>query len=106
LSPPPPPTKKTSLPPLSQGKVIWTYVNLREGPGIRYKIIGKAYTKNTFEILSENPQWLRVRLENGTEGWMSKKAAEFSMTPPSQSPPTSSQDSSRPRSSSKPLSPM
>jgi hypothetical protein len=104
---PPPATKKTSPPPLCRGNVIWSYVNLREGPGTQYKVIGKAYMKNTFEVLTEDPSWLRVRLENGTEGWMSKKAAsEFSMTPPSQSPPASSQDSSRPRSSSKPLSPM
>jgi hypothetical protein len=115
-SPPPPPplssslpspaTKKTSPPPLSRGKVIWAYVNLREGPGTQYKVIGKAYTKNTFEILSENPSWLRVRLEDGTEGWMSKKAAEFSTIPSSQSPPTSSDDSAKIRSSSKRPSPM
>jgi hypothetical protein len=113
-SPPPPlsllpptlATPKTSRPPLSRGKVIWTYVNLREGPGTQYKIIGKAYTKNTFEILSENPSWLRVRLENGTEGWMSKKAAEFAMTPFSQSPPASPEDSTKMRSSSKRPSPM
>ena len=104
---PPPATKKTSPPPLSRGKVIWSYVNLREGPGTQYKIIGKAYTKNTFEILSENPSWLRVRLEDGTVGWMSKKAvSEFSTTSPSQSPPASSQDSSRPRSSSRQPCPM
>ncbi len=106
-SPPPPATKTTSPPPLSRGKVIWSYVNLREGPGTQYKVIGKAYMKNTFEVLTEDPSWLRVRLENGTEGWMSKKAAsEFSTTPPSQSPPASSDDSAKIRSSSKRPSPM
>lgn len=104
---PPPATQKTSPPPLSRGKVIWSYVNLREGPGTQYKVIGKAYMKNTFEVLTEDPDWLRVRLENGAEGWMSKKAAsEFSTTPPSQSPPASSDDPAKIRSSSKRPSPM
>ncbi len=100
-------TPKISLPSLPRGKVIWVYVNLREGPGIQYKIIGKAYMRNTFELLAENPGWLRVRLENGAEGWMSRKAAsEISTTSSSQSPPTSSDDSSKIRSSSKQPSPM
>ena len=103
---PPIPNPKISLPSLPRGKVVWVYVNLREGPGIQHKIIGKAYMKNTFEILAENPSWLRVRLENGTVGWMSKKATESLITPSSQSPGASFDDSSKPRSSSKRPSPM
>ena len=107
-SPPPAATLKTSPLPVSRGKVIWAYVNLREGPGIQYKIIGKAYMKNSFGILTENPGWLRVRLENGAEGWMSKKAVtlDSSVTSSPQSLPASSPDSSRSKPSSKPLSPM
>jgi SH3-like domain-containing protein len=63
--------------------------------------------KNTFEVLTENPSWLRVRLEDGTEGWISKKAAsEISRTSSPQSPPASSDDSAKIRSSSKRPSPM
>ncbi len=106
-SPSPAVILKTSLLPLSRGKVIWVYVNIREGPGIRHKIIGKAHMKNTFEILGENNDWLRVRLENGTVGWMSKKAVSESPVEPSpQGPPDSSRDSSRPKLSSKPVCPM
>ena len=105
-SPPPAMTPKISLASLPRGKIIWVYVNLREGPGIQYRIIGKAYMKTTFEILAENPGWLRVRLENGTVGWMSKKATESLMTPSSQSPGASFDDSSKPRSSSKRPCPM
>jgi SH3-like domain-containing protein len=106
-SPPPAETPKTSPLPVSRGKVIWAYVNLREGPGTRYRIIGKAYLRNTFEILAEKPGWLRVRLESGGEGWMSKRAASESPTiAPPQSPPASSHDSSKARSSSKPPGPM
>ena len=107
LSPPPAETLKVSPPSFPRGKVIWVYINLREGPGTQYKIIGKAFMKNTFEILAEHPDWLKIRLENGTEGWMSKKAAsESSMTTSSQTPPTSSQDSSKTKFSSKPPCPM
>ncbi len=106
-SPPPAMTPKISLASLPQGKVIWIYVNLREGPGIQYKIIGRAYMKNTFQILVQNPSWLRVRLENGAEGWMSRKAAsEITMTSSPQSPPASFDDSAKIRSSSKRPSPM
>jgi hypothetical protein len=106
-SPPPAATPKTSPPPVSRGKVIWAYVNLREGPGTRYRIIGKAYLRNTFEILAENPGWLRVRLGSGVEGWMSKRAvSESSTTAPPQSPSASSHDSSKAGSSSKPPGPM
>jgi uncharacterized protein YgiM (DUF1202 family) len=123
LSPPPPPstpspspiiTQKISQPPLPpvvgsyrQARVIWDYVNLREGPGIHYKIVGKAYMNNTFEILDENPSWLRVRLENRTEGWMSKRAAsETFTTPSSPKPPSSSYDAPKTKFPKKPHSPM
>jgi len=107
-SSPPPAAPKMSPPILPQGRVVWVYVNLREGAGIQYKIIGKAYMKNSFGILAENPGWLRVRLENGTEGWMSKKAVtlDSSMISSPQSFPTSPPDSSQTKSSKKPLRPM
>ncbi len=116
LVPPPTPASlpplttvpKMSPPLLSRGKVVWVYVNLRDGPGTQYKTVGKAYKKNSFGILAEKPGWLRVRLENGTEGWMSKKAvtSDASTTSSPQAVPGSSPDSSQVRPSQKPLSPM
>ncbi len=87
---------------------MWVYVNVREGPGIQYKIIGKAYMKNSLGVLTENLGWLRVRFENGEEGWLSKKAVTLypSTTSSAQGLATSSPDSSRTKPSSKPLSPM
>jgi hypothetical protein len=106
-SPPPAETVKPSPLSVSLGKVIWVYVNLREGPGTQYRIIGKAYLKNTFEILAENPGWVRVCLESGAVGWMSKKAVSVpSLTPSPQSPATFSNDSSKAGRSSKPPGPM
>ncbi len=106
-SPPPTPSLKPSPLPVSRGKVVWVYVNLRDGPGTRYRIIGKAYMRNTFEILAENPGWMRVRLESGAEGWMTRKAASVPpLTPSPQNPPASSLDSSKTGPSSKPPGPM
>jgi len=107
-SPPPATVPKMSPPLLPQGKVVWVYVNLRDGPGIQHKIIGRAYMKNSFGILAEDPSWLRVRLENGSEGWMSRKAvrSDSSKSSSPQSPPVTVEDSSRSELSSKPLSPM
>lgn len=100
-------TPKTSQPPLPQAKVTWAYVNLREGPGIHHKIIGKANTNTTFEILDQNPNWLQVRLQNGTMGWMSKGAAsEIAKATVSQSPPAFAHDSSKKKPPSKPSGPM
>jgi len=98
---------ETSQPPLPQAKVTWAYVNLREGPGIHHNIIGKANTNTTFEILDQNPNWLQVRLQNGTVGWMSKGAAsEIPKATVSQSPPASAHDSSKKKPPSKPSGPM
>jgi uncharacterized protein YgiM (DUF1202 family) len=106
-SPSPTITQSKSQPPFPKARVVWDYVNLREGPGIHYKIVGKAYKNDTFEILDEDPSWLRVRLENRTEGWMSKRAAsESPVTPSSQRPPSSSYDSPKTKFPKKPHGPM
>jgi hypothetical protein len=109
LPPSSPPARIESVPllPAPRGKVTWVYVNLRDGPGMNYKVIGKTYKDNTFEILNQNQAWLRVRLENGKEGWMSQKAALVTSKPvSSKSPSSPSQDSSRTKTSRKPHEPM
>jgi hypothetical protein len=63
--------------------------------------------ENTFEILDQNPSWLQVRLENGKEGWMSKKGrSQGSKILSSQSPPVLSYDSSKTKFSRKRHDPM
>jgi len=100
-------TQKTIQLPLPQAKVIWIYVNLREGPGIHHRIIGKANMNTTFEILDQSPNWLQGRLQDGTVGWMSKGAAsETPKTSLSQNPPASPHGSSRTKPPPKPSGPM
>jgi len=55
-------------------QVIWSSVNLREGPGMNYKVIGNAKKGTSLSILEENDGWLRVRLEDEKEVWVAKSA--------------------------------
>jgi uncharacterized protein YgiM (DUF1202 family) len=55
-------------------QVMWDFVNLREGPGTKYKIIGNIKKGASLIILEEQGDWLFVRLEDGKEAWVSKKA--------------------------------
>ena len=80
--PPPPP------PPLRVTQVVWAYVNLREGPGTNYRVIGNLKKGTSLKILEVKGDWLRVRLEDGSEGWVTKLATSEAPPPsPSPTPP-------------------
>lgn len=104
-SPPSPPSPPKPPPP--QAEVIWSYVNLREGPGINYKVIRKVKKGTPLAILEEKKEWLHVQLEDGAEAWVSKTAtsvavktppASPSSTPPAPPTPTTASDSPKPKS--------
>lgn len=59
--------------------VKWLKVSLREGPGTNFKTLVEVKKGTALEILEEKGQWLRVRLEDGQEGWIGK--ATTSETP-------------------------
>lgn len=108
----PSPTVSPSQPPvpsLPQAKVKWTVVNLREGPGTKHKIVGKAKRGTLLNILEEEGGWLHIRLDDGKEAWLIKKATSEVLiaSPPSSSPSSGPLPSSSPPSaSSVPRSPM
>jgi hypothetical protein len=95
----PPPSAVLSYSPgdpvLRETRVIWSYVNLREGPGLKYKVVGKATRGASLSILEEKGGWLRVRLEDGEEVWMAKVATSEGNTATSR--PSPSQESSSPK---------
>jgi uncharacterized protein YgiM (DUF1202 family) len=99
-SPSTPPLSKASLP---QAEVKWASVNLREGPGTNYKVVRTVKKGTSLAILEEKNDWLRVRLVDGNEAWVSKaatsKGPKASPSPPPSppSPPTTS-DSPKPKS--------
>lgn len=83
-------TPERSLPtslPYRSAHIVWSYVNLREGPGMNYKVIGTVKKGTSVTILEEKGNWFRVRLENGKEAWVSKAATSETPQPP---PPPSS----------------
>jgi len=85
---PPPATQKvTPPPPLRTTQIAWNFVNLREGPGTGYKVIGNAKKGTSLKILEANGDWLHVRLENGSTAWVNKSATSEAHKP---SPPTTS----------------
>jgi len=88
---PPPETPKVippPPPPLRVTQVVWAYVNLREGPGMNYKVIGNVKKGTSLKILEVKGDWLHVRLEDGSEAWVSKLAtSEASNSSPSPPPP-------------------
>ena len=78
------PSAPPSPPPLRVTQVVWANVNLREGPGMNYRVIGNLKKGTSLKILEVKGDWLRVRLEGGSEGWVSKLATSEA---PSPSPP-------------------
>jgi hypothetical protein len=79
-APPPPSPPQSVLPPT---QVIWIYVNLREGPGTNYRVVGKAKKGSLLEILEKKGGWLHVRLVDGKEAWVAKTATSEGSRAPS-----------------------
>lgn len=72
----------SSPPSLRTTKVVWNSVNLREGPGPNYRVIGNAKKGISLSILEDKGNWLRVRLEDGSEAWVIKAATSDAPKPP------------------------
>ena len=46
------------------------YVTLREAPGLKNKVISNLPSGQELEILEAGKEWTRVRVANGTTGWV------------------------------------
>jgi type IV secretory pathway VirB10-like protein len=72
-SPPPRKTPEASQPPAQRStEIVLAFVNLRQGPAMDSKIISVLKKGTKLTVLEEKAGWLRVRLEDGTEGWVGK----------------------------------
>ncbi len=87
VTPPPQAHAPASKPILRIAQVLWAHVNLREGPGMNYRVIGNLKKGTTLKILEVKGDWLRVRLEDGTEAWVSKSATSEASNSISSPPP-------------------
>jgi SH3-like domain-containing protein len=47
-------------------------INIRSGPGTKYKIVGKAEYGVVFETLQRQNGWVKVRHESGLTGWIKR----------------------------------
>jgi len=76
LAAPPPspaPTPQVAQEPAHRTtEIALSFVNLREGPSMNHKIIHVLKKGTNLIILEEKLGWLRVRLEEGIEGWVAK----------------------------------
>jgi curli biogenesis system outer membrane secretion channel CsgG len=52
--------------------VNWPKVSLREGPGTEFKILAEITKGTGLALIEERGPWLKVRLEDGREGWVGK----------------------------------
>jgi SH3-like domain-containing protein len=48
-------------------------INIRSGPGIENKIVGKAFYGVVFKKLNEKNQWVEVEHDKGVKGWIDRK---------------------------------
>ena len=47
-------------------------INIRNGPGTEYKVIGQAYYGVVFKTLKRGKGWVKVQHENGLTGWVQR----------------------------------
>lgn len=72
-SSPPPKTPEVSQPTAQRTtEIVPAFVNVRQGPSMDSKVI-KVLKKGTkLTVLQEKGGWLRIQLDDGTEGWVGK----------------------------------
>ncbi len=45
-------------------------INIRSGPGTKYKVVGKAYYGVVFKKTKQQQGWINVKHESGLDGWI------------------------------------
>lgn len=82
VPPPPPP----DIPPEAgeRYRVTATRLNVREGPGTNFKIIGSVSQNEIVFVIDSNPDgsWKRMRRNNGLVGWVSGRYITPAPLPP------------------------
>lgn len=77
---PPPPHRPIPTPPTGEfvctAKVIVDFLNVREGPGTGTPVIRVISRGTTVTVLSQTDQWAKVRLADGTHGYVWRSFVE------------------------------
>lgn len=75
-----PEATETAVPPAKpQIRVSVTRANIRSGPGVENEVVGFVNDGQIFDVLeeTESGDWLKIVLENGTEGWVGSQVVEL-----------------------------
>ena len=81
----------TALPPVAvntalanRGQVIGEFVNVRQGPSRANVVLAVAQNGNGFTVFGQDGSgdWLRVRLDNGVDGWIARAFTDYVATSP------------------------
>jgi len=80
VPPPEKPSISTPVAPAS-GKaniatVIWTFANIRSGPGNNYPLVTTVKQGDKLTVIGESGEWLNVRLVDGQQGWVSNRVVK------------------------------
>jgi uncharacterized protein YgiM (DUF1202 family) len=83
------PTPPPSLTPVPDAVVAGATVNLREGPGTDYAVLGQVSRAEALRVAgqSKNCGWLKVTTSSGTTGWVSGDPALVRLQRPCQGLP-------------------
>jgi hypothetical protein len=100
-SPAPSPPAASSAPQRT-AQVKWPSVNLREGPGMNFKVVGNIKKGTSFPILEEKGDWVHIRLTEGKEAWLFKPATSED-TQKSQPQPSPSAQKPKPAKVASPM---
>lgn len=52
------------------------WLNVRQGPGVSYKIISKINPGEKYHILTEEDDWVKIQLPDNLEGWIFEQYAD------------------------------
>lgn len=69
-------------------------VNVREGPGLNYKVISQVKKGEKFSLLTEKKDWVQIKLSNGKKGWVASWLVKKIVTSPTKpvNPPNKPSD--------------
>jgi Bacterial SH3 domain len=75
------PEARSGRPITGAARVSQGPINLRDGAGTHFQVIGKALLGDTLTILFESGEWYRVQTGTGLVGWVSKTVLTHIATP-------------------------
>lgn len=81
------------------------YLNLRQGPGTNYPIVGKVYGGTYLSVITRSGDWYKIQTKNGDDAYVSKNyvtvysggtnnsgTGDGTVEPPTEEPPTTNPD--------------